>query len=282
MTMNRFAGIAAGVAMLALMLSARSSEAAVISTCDTTIDPMFRTCSAGDLSEGWDGPGLGSYDFTYFIGNPHRADNGIPTGLTTGDVEAAFLAAANTWASVIDVTFSPVVGGFGDGDIDLYFHNGGGVAIPFDGAFDPSTGTGSVFAHAWGPPDVTFSPASGFSNPGNIHLDINESWVTSGAPNLVLPSLMTSIDVDLQTVILHELGHVLGLAHEDSLGRGLGAPVMQSFYNGPWRTLTQDDIDGARMLYAPAGSSNDMPEPTSTALLIVGLAALGHCRRRRR
>lgn len=291
-------------APLILLFSAwfAPANASVISTCDTSIPIASRSCSAGDVSQGWDGAGLGSFNFGYFIGNPFRADGGLPSGFNASQVEAVFLAAAATWSSVIDVTFTSVAA-FGAGEIDFYFHTTDN-SIPFDGAINPSAGTGLVFAHTWGPNDVSFSVASGISNPGNMHFDIDEQWVTSGAPNFSFG--VSSLAIDLESIILHELGHVLGLGHEDSFGRGLGLPVMQSFYNGEFRTLTADDIAGARSLYACVGDGcgppppctgpdcpctgpdcpddppTTVPEPGTLFLFAIGLFGLAMNRRKRR
>ena len=258
----------------ALMLSSAAHAFAVLS-CDTTIPSPPRTCAAGVPTQGWDGPGLGSYSFTYFIGNPFRADNGIPAGLTLADVTGAFQRAAATWSSVVQVNFAPAAA-FGAGEIDFYFH-GIQVDHTFDGAWNPGAGTGSVFAHSWGPPDVTFPIASGISNPGNLHFDIDETWTVGAAGTQVG---VNSAIIDLESIILHELGHALGLDHEDDLGAGPGAPIMQSFhnFNGIWaRTLTADDISGIQTLYCPVGQicgTNGTPEPSTMLLLGMGLFAM--------
>lgn len=304
--LNRFPSRIAALAVLALGTSA--ANAFEILDCDTTIPPGSRTCSAGDLSNGWDGPGLGSYSLTYYLGNPGRADNGMPADLydSAGNplglgpagvlaaVDAAFAAATATWSSVVDVTFTKA-GDYTDGgaaqfqsdQVDFYFHNGGIVSsIPFDGAWNPSAGTGSIFAHSWGPPDVTFDPTV-FINGGNMHFDIAEQWTTDPGGS-VIDLLASSAIIDLESIILHELGHVLGLGHEDDLGSGPGAPIMQSFHNvsGTWgRTLHPDDIAGMRSLYACVGTdcadAGAVPEPGTLMLMGMGVVSLVTLRRRR-
>ncbi|GAB2280393.1 hypothetical protein Dimus_015027 [Dionaea muscipula] len=93
-----------------------------------------------------------------------------------------------------------------------------------DGA--PFDGPGGILAHAGRPPS------------GVSHFDADEHWSTH-------PALGTD-QVDLQTAMTHELGHVLGLAH--SADR---AAVMYPSYdsNHLKRRLTQDDIDGIKALY---------------------------------
>jgi len=51
--------------------------------------------------------------------------------------------------------------------------------------------------------------------------------------------------IDIETVALHELGHSLGLGHENDV-----ASVMASYYTGENRTLFADDIDGITALYS--------------------------------
>jgi hypothetical protein len=49
---------------------------------------------------------------------------------------------------------------------------------------------------------------------------------------------------DLETVCLHEMGHVLGLDHSDNI-----LAVMYAFYGGERRVLANDDKNGVSSLY---------------------------------
>lgn len=62
---------------------------------------------------------------------------------------------------------------------------------------------------------------------------------------------------DVQTVWLHEFGHAAGLGHSDVSGA-----VMEPYYGGPLRTLSDDDKAGIIALYGPP---NDAPVVTITS-----------------
>src|SRR5690606_22944801 len=92
-------------------------------------------------------------------------------------------------------------------------------------AFD---GVGNTLAHAFYPP-----PCGG-GHAGKLHFDDAETWSLTGSGGTF----------DVETVALHEAGHLLGLGHSSVAGS-----VMFPTYGGFRRSLTQDDVDGIRRLY---------------------------------
>lgn len=250
----------------------------------TVCDPLF-TC-AGTPTEGWDGAGLGAATIKYYVGNPNLTNKGIPTNLGGATAtaltafESAIAAAQAIWSAVIQVTWIQLGDALADA-LDWGVEQNVIYAAPgdhsdgnsFDGAWDPSNGNGYILAHAYGPPDIAS---------GNLHLDDDELWVTSGASIGA-----TSASIDLVSILLHEFGHVLGLGHPGSNS----GDVMQPDYFGLLRTLSNDDILAARSLYACAGEGCDVngggdddptsvPEPGTIFLFATGLLALAWSRRR--
>jgi Matrixin len=68
---------------------------------------------------------------------------------------------------------------------------------------------------------------------------------------------------DIQRIALHELGHVLGLAHPDQVGQNVDA-VMNSVISDRYQ-LSADDIAGGQSLYGAPSSPTPTPTPTPTA-----------------
>jgi hypothetical protein len=65
--------------------------------------------------------------------------------------------------------------------------------------------------------------------------------------------------IDLQRVVLHELGHVLGLEHPDEAGQTV--PALMNRYISDLDTLTPDDRLGAAFLYPqPALAASAAPD----------------------
>ena len=75
---------------------------------------------------------------------------------------------------------------------------------------------------------------------GDIHFDVSRDWIDN--PNHQRPP--GNSQFDFRTVVLHEIGHALGVAHSSVAGS-----VMNTSYNGTRRELTADDIAGIQALY---------------------------------
>lgn len=142
-------------------------------------------------------------------------------GLTDQD-KSVFTRAFARWSTVIPMTFTET-DSF-NSDIRIGFFSGDhGDGEPFDGVL-------GTLAHAFSPPS------------GLLHLDSEEEWVVSG--DVSTSSILSA--VDLESVVVHEIGHLLGLGHS-SIEEAIMYPSISS------RTrkveLAQDDIEGIQKLY---------------------------------
>jgi len=105
---------------------------------------------------------------------------------------------------------------------------------------------------------------------GDLHMDVARTWVDDAAD-------VTGNGVfDFFTVMLHEIGHSLGLGHSAVVGS-----VMEPIYAGSRRVLHADDIAGIMALYGPPPPTGDIPEPASLLLLTLGAGGLALARRKR-
>lgn len=173
-------------------------------------------------SVGWDGPGRGSAELTYYVGT-------APAGVNQATFESAVEEALAAWSEVIDVEFTETAVPDLPDSIDLEF-----------GQIDGSYGT---LAQAWFPDDVNPARIA-----GDVLFDASENWEVGNAdPNAF----------DLTLVAAHEIGHALGIGHLPSDDAVLHDSVTSAAY---FTGLSEHDVDAALALYAPA-SADPVPAP---------------------
>ncbi len=136
-------------------------------------------------------------------------------------IEDAF----SLWAEVCTLTFQYVEGG---ADIPISFE-------PEDEDLGDGTRFDCVDNVGANQMGRAFFP--GTPRAGLIQLDACEAWALE--PRNDRPHLLT--------ILLHEIGHALGLEHSPDPGA-----VMYAEYTGPVAGLGQDDIDAIRRLYGSA------------------------------
>lgn len=141
--------------------------------------------------------------------------------LTSNNVRHVFKRAFARWAAVIPVSFREA-NDYGFADIKIGFYSGDhGDGQPFDGVL-------GILAHS-------FSPES-----GKLHLDAAERWAVD------FISEESKVAVDLESVAVHEIGHLLGLAHS-SVKDAVMYPSLKPREKRV--DLNIDDIEGVQALY---------------------------------
>ncbi len=99
-------------------------------------------------------------------------------------------------------------------------------------------GTTSVMTSSQLAMTYKLPPSNGGSLAGDILLNDNQDWQINS-------------NYDLQTVMIHEFGHALGLDHS-----AYSTAAMYATYNNIKQTVTSDDISGIQSLYSGARTSD--------------------------
>lgn len=186
----------------------------------------FERLETRDLltSVGWDGPGRGSAELTYYIGEG-------PSYLTDEQVESALESALDAWADVVDVTFTET--------------NIPNQRDSIDFTFQRLDGSGGTLAQAYLPDDVNPARIA-----GDVQFDTSERWEIGNG--------LGRSAFDLVLVAVHEIGHALGIEHSHDHSSVM-APTVSAIQ--AFSQLHSSDVDAALEIYSePAtGASNTPP-----------------------
>lgn len=183
--------------------------------------------------------------YSFFPGTPVWPENRRdltyafnPDNALTDTVKSIFTAAFERWSAVTTLTFTQTESYY-TADLKIAFFAGDhGDGEPFDGVL-------GTLAHA-------FSPTS-----GRFHLDSEENWVVSGD---ISTSSVTS-SIDLESVAVHEIGHLLGLGHSSEKD-AIMYPTISSMTRKV--ELASDDIEGIQKLYGSNPNYNPSSSTPST------------------
>ena len=133
--------------------------------------------------------------------------------------------AFSRWSSVCAITFREVQINEAS-DLSVGFYRAShGDGSPFDDAGGPD---GNTLAHGFFPPPV------GGQWAGSLHFDEFETWKDQPG----------GMGIRLYNVALHEIGHLLGLAHSQDTNA-----IMYAYYDENRNDLRADDIAGIQSLY---------------------------------
>jgi len=165
------------------------------------------------VGRGWNNGTRTSAKLTYSFGyispkiSPERMSESVQNALAE-------------WSRYVQVDFTRTNRVDATRNLNFSFFKGDhGDKYPFDGR-------GRMLAHTFYPGDVNSEPIA-----GDLHFDEDENWENG-------------VDPDLYSVVLHELGHALGLGHADKPGA-----IMYPYYR-KLESLQREDINAIRTLYA--------------------------------
>ncbi len=279
--MRRTSLLFASALALAALLAPSAASAYCRTTTDETFQPTVAVPCAPDGAPLW-WP-LASVDF--YLNKEASAQ------VSLADTRAAADTAMEHWTHASCPTDLATCGGSGDGVPSITVRDAGDTAVHVAQYKGDGTDENVILYWDAGWPysdvdttlaltTVTFGADSGRIVDADIEINSDPAHVllTAGDP--------TKSVYDLPSILQHETGHFLGLAHSP-----LAEATMNAYYQRgsiSMRTLSADDVCGICNVYPPTvieggGCAIGGEAPGGAiALLSLGLCALGVVRRRAR
>jgi|GEM_PF-5577291 len=203
-------------------------------------NPLWKWPQPGGLGT----PVLLTYSYSNLL------DGGM-RGILPADLQAGTAEALGRWAAVSPLVFAEVPDSGPTMIDDTSYPPGVTPNLRF--GHHPIDGTFGVLAHAFFPFNVT---GDGLS--GDLHFDTAEQWG-------ITP---TATDIDYLEVTLHEIGHALGLGHQNPPPVAIMNPFYAERFSGLGTSfLFQDDIDGIQAIYG--GTTPPPPPPPPPQGIVV-------------
>ncbi len=192
---------------------------------------------AATYGPGWDGPGRGRAELTYSFG-------ALGASTDPASLKNEARRALEEWSRIVAVTFRETPQRHSPRSLDILFATGEhGDPYPF-------LAGSRTLAHAFYPAPPNAEPLA-----GDVHVNSAFAWTVGGT-------------WDVYSVLLHEIGHSLGIGHTDAPGT-----VMYPYYQIATH-LKSEDIASIRQLYADSGSAPaPAPAPAPTPLFSLAVAS---------
>ncbi|MFS8029528.1 putative matrilysin [Helianthus anomalus] len=160
-----------------------------------------------------------------------------PRNQLSADVKRVFANAFTRWSEWTPLTFTES-GNYFTADMKIGFYAGEhGDGEEFDGVL-------GTLAHAFAPPR------------GLLHLDSDETWIVD---DVFGSGSGSDTAMDLESVAVHEIGHLLGLGHS-SVENAIMFPTIASGMRKI--ELDRDDVEGIQELYGSNPGSNGTTGPS--------------------